>query len=57
MTYYYIGTVNFSTIIFGEGNTRRTAIAAGQANAERFDATNCRVVDKLPAGAAWFDCL
>jgi hypothetical protein len=57
MMNYYIGTVDGAPIIFGEGNTERTAIAAGQANAKHYNATSCRVVKERPANAAWFDCL
>jgi hypothetical protein len=57
MNYYYVGIVNRTLIIFGEGNTERTAIAAGEPNAKRYGAAQCRVVKGRPAGAAWFDCL
>ena len=51
INYFLIGEVNGVKQIFGQGNTQRTALAAGKWNAPRREAEKVRVVaeSKLPA--------
>lgn len=57
MNYFLIGEVNGVKQIFGQGNTQRTALAAGKWNATRREAEKVRVVaeSKLPRNTKWYD--
>ncbi len=44
MNYFLIGEVNGVKQIFGQGNTQRTALAAGKWNATQREAEKVRVV-------------
>lgn len=57
MNYFLIAELNGVTQIFGQGNTQRTALAAGKWNATQRDAQKIRVVQgaKLPRNIKWYD--
>lgn len=42
--FYYIGTKGGKVYIYGEGNTKQMAVAAGEWNANHDGATNTKVV-------------
>jgi len=56
MNYYMIGKVQGQPVIFGSGNTNRTAKAAGTYNAKKFGVPT-KIVTTLPAKAVWFTTL
>jgi hypothetical protein len=55
MKWFTIGKLNGSWMIFGQGNTQRTAESSGVANAQDLGASDVRVVkeNSLPRGAQW----
>ena len=57
MNFFLIGEIDVVKMIFGSGNTQRTALAAGTWNANQRNAEKKRVVveGKLPKGIKWFD--
>ena len=59
MNFFLVGDLNDNKVIFGSGNTERTALAAGKWNATQRDAGKLRIVreDKLPKNAVWYDTL
>lgn len=59
MNFYIIGEFNGETVIFGQGNTVRTALAAGKWNATKRRIGGFVVVPeiRLPKEAVWFDLL
>jgi hypothetical protein len=56
MNYFLVGDLNNNKVIFGQGNTERTALAAGKWNATQRDAEKLRITreDKLPKNAVWY---
>ena len=59
MNFYLVGELNGKKVIFGQGNTLRTALAAGKWNATKRDAEKVRVYQesKMPKSAVWYDTL
>jgi hypothetical protein len=50
-----IAKIGSKTVIFGQGNTFRTAKAAGAWNAKKMGVAQTKVVPSVPASAVWFD--
>ena len=59
MNYFLVGDLNNNKVIFGSGNTVRTALAAGKWNATQRNAWKLRIFreDKLPKNVVWYDTL
>jgi len=59
MNYFLIGDLKNNKVIFGSGNTKRTALAAGKWNATQCDVKKLHIVkeNKLPKNAVWYDTL
>lgn len=55
MTYSLVAKLNGRTVIFGQGNTNRTARCAGAWNAKQMGVTATKIVTSLPSKAIWFD--
>lgn len=54
MMFSLVGKVNGAVVIFGQGNTFRTAAAAGAWNAKQMDVRATKVVTSLPKSAVWY---
>lgn len=59
MNFYLVGEINGQKVIFGQGNTTRTALAAGKWNATKrgVDHTIVMSENRLPKTAVWYDTL
>ena len=59
MNFYLVGELNGKKVIFGQGNTTRTALAAGKWNATKrgVDHTSVMSENRLPKTAVWYDTL